>query len=327
MAEDYYNILEVNRTATPEEIQKSYRNLARKYHPDLNPDDKKAKTKFQQVQKAFETLNDEKKRKLYDQFGADYEQMAAGGGPRPGGPGGFNWSGGGGGAGGGGQMPEGFEGIDLSSLFGGGGAGGFGDIFGQMGGGGATGGRKRGRAPATAGADVHRDQVIPFTTAILGGSVDLSIHRASGKSETLTVKIPPGIADGGKIRLRNQGEPGSGGGPNGDLLLTIRIAPHPFFTRHEDHLDVRVPITLAEAVNGGKIDVPTPQGTITLKVPAGSSSGTRLRVRGRGIKHTDGASGDLYAVLMIVLPDPIPEELKEAVAKLPEQEPRSELKW
>ncbi len=321
MAEDYYSILEVSRTATPEEIQKSYRNLARKYHPDLNPDDKKAKAKFQQVQKAFETLNDEKKRKLYDQFGADYEQMAAGGGPRPGG---FNWSGGGGG---GGQMPEGFEGIDLSQLFGGGGgAGGFGDIFGQFGGGATGGGRKR-RAPAAAGADVHRDQVIPFTTAILGGSIDLNIHRASGKSETLTVKIPPGIADGGKIRLRNQGESGSGGGPNGDLLLTIRIAPHPFFTRHEDHLEVRVPITLAEAINGGKVDVPTPQGTITLKVPAGSSSGTRLRVRGRGIKHTDGASGDLYAVLMIVLPEPIPEELKAAVEKLPEQQPRAELKW
>jgi DnaJ-class molecular chaperone len=326
MAEDYYSTLEVSRTATPEEIQKSYRNLARKYHPDLNPDDKKAKAKFQQVQKAFETLNDEKKRKLYDQFGADYEQMAAGGGPRPGGPGGQSWGGGGGG----GQMPEGFEGIDLSSLFGGGGGGGFGDIFGQFGGGGggaAGGGRKRGRTPMTAGADLHRDQVIPFTTAILGGSIDLNILRASGKNDTLAVKIPPGIADGGKIRLRNQGEPGTGGGPNGDLLLTIRVAPHPFFTRHEDHLEVRVPITLAEAINGAKVDVPTPQGTITLKVPAGSSSGTRLRVRGRGIKHTDGASGDLYAVLMIVLPDPIPPELKEAVEKLPEQQPRAELKW
>lgn len=323
MAEDYYSTLEVSRSATPEEIQKSYRNLARKYHPDLNPDDKKAKAKFQQVQKAFETLNDEKKRKLYDQFGADYEQMGAGGGPRPGGPGGFNWGGGGSG---GGQMPEGFEGIDLSSLFGGGGGGGFGDIFEKFGGS-AGGGRKRGRTPMTAGADLHRDQVIPFTTAILGGAIDLSIHRASGKHETLTMKIPPGIADGGKIRLRNQGEHGTGGGPNGDLLLTIRIAPHPNFTRHEDHLEVRVPITLAEAVNGAKVDVPTPQGTITLKVPAGSSSGTRLRVRGRGIKHTDGASGDLYAILMIVLPDPIPEELKDAVAKLPEQQPRAELKW
>jgi len=323
MAEDYYTTLEISRTATPEDIQKSYRNLARKYHPDLNPDDKKAKAKFQQVQKAFETLNDEKKRKLYDQFGPDYEQMAAGGGPRPGGPGGQSWGGGGGG----GQMPEGFEGIDLSSLFGGGGGGGgFGDIFEKFNSGGG-GGRKRGRTPMTAGADVHRDQVIPFTTAILGGSVDLNILRASGKNDTLTVKIPPGIADGGKIRLRNQGEPGSGGGPNGDLLLTIRIAPHPNFTRHEDHLEVRVPITLAEAVSGAKVDVPTPQGTITLKVPAGSSSGTRLRVRGRGIKHTDGASGDLYAVLMIVLPDPIPPELTEAVEKLPEQEPRAELKW
>ncbi|MGC4004349.1 MAG: J domain-containing protein [Pirellulales bacterium] len=319
MADDYYEILEVPRGASSDDIQKAYRGLARKYHPDLNPDDKTAKSKFQNVQKAFETLNDPEKRKLYDQFGPAYEQMGSGGpGPRPG-PGGQAWGGGGG-------MPEGFEGIDLSSLFGmGGDDEGGGGIFEQLRG---RGRGKRARcAPAEPGADRHQNLVIPFTTAVLGGHSDVTIPRPGTRPESLSVKIPPGIHDGGKIRLRGQGDPGLGDGPAGDLLLTIRIAPHPAFTRHEDNLEVRLPISLQEAVQGAKVDVPTPYGTISLKIPPRTSSGVRLRVKGRGVKAKDGASGDLFAVVQIMLPENVPEDLIEAIEKLPASNPRAELRW
>ena len=340
MAEDYYKTLGVKRDATPAEIQKAYRDLARKYHPDLNPNDKKAKEKFQKVQAAFDVLNDEKKRKMYDQFGPAFEGMGAGG--EAGGPGGgtYTWTG---------QMPEGFEGIDISQLFGGGGVdpgmfgggsgrggGGFADIFEQLrrggGAGGAGGGGRargrRGRTPVE-GGDFHSDITVSFQTAVLGGTTDLAIDRG-GKHETISVKIPPGINDGGKIRLRGQGEPGVSGGPPGDIILTVRAAPHPYFTRTGDRLDIKLPVTLAEAVLGAKVDVPTPYGTIALRIPPRTSSGVKLRVKGHGVKNKDGAKGDLYAEVQIILPEMIPGELLEAVRNLesrPQPDPRQELRW
>lgn len=331
MAEDYYNTLGVPRDASSAQIQKAYRDLARKYHPDLNPNDKTAKEKFKKVQAAFDILNDEKKRKMYDQYGPAFEQMPGGAGPG-GGP--YSWTG---------EMPEGFEGIDISQLFGGidpaafgGGAGraggGFADFFEQIrrgAGGGA--GRKRGRgAAAAAGADLHSEITIPFNTAVLGGEAELRVDRGRGKIETITVKIPPGIADGGKIRLRGQGQPGSAGGPAGDILLTVHVAPHPYFTRADDRLDVKLPVTLSEAILGAKVDVPTPYGTISLRVPPRTSSGTKLRVKGHGVKHTDGTKGDLYAEVQIILPDVIPPDLADAVRNLQsrgEPNPRRDLRW
>jgi DnaJ-class molecular chaperone len=321
MAEDYYQILGVSKTATPTDIQTAYRKLARKYHPDLNPDDKAAKTKFQQVQTAFETLNDEKKRKLYDQFGPNYEQIAAGGpgaGPRPGGGG--NWSG---------QVPPGgFGGVDIEELLGqfGGGAG-FGNVFDQLGGRGAKRGRRQTRQLET-GADRTQDIIVPFKTAIAGGETELAIPRVNGSYETLKVKIPAGINDGGKIRLRGQGEISPNGGPPGDLLLTVRVASHPAFVRTGDDLEVKLPISLTEAIMGAKVDVPTPQGTVSLKIPAGTSSGKRLRVKGYGVKRKDQTPGDLYAIVQIVLPPEIPDKLAEVIALLPTgPDPRGDLKW
>jgi DnaJ-class molecular chaperone len=340
MAEDYYKTLGVKRDATAAEIQKAYRDLARKYHPDLNPNDKKAKEKFQKVQSAFDVLNDEKKRKMYDQFGPGFENMGAGAAGGAGGPrGSYTWSG---------QMPEGFEGIDISQLFGGGidpsafgsggsrEGGGFGSLFEQLrrggsGGGGGSGRAKgrRGRAAPTEGGDFHSEITVSFQTSVLGGTTDLALDRG-GKHETISVKIPPGIADGGKIRLRGQGDPGANGGPPGDIILTIHVAAHPHFTRTGDRLDMKLPLTLVEAVQGAKVDVPTPYGTIALRVPPRTSSGARLRIKGHGIMHNDGTKGDLYAEVQIVLPETIDSDLLEAIHKLESRgpvNPRRDLRW
>jgi len=338
MSEDYYDTLGVARGANADEIQKAYRKLARKYHPDLNPDDKTAQKKFKEVQQAYDVLSDEKKRKLYDQFGPAFEQMGAGG---PGGAGpqwtgqvppgfeGFefagSWPGGGGygagGPGGGGQIPPDLE--DLLRQFTGGGAG-----FDP---GGGTSTRRRGRRrPAEPGADVRHEVEVPFRTAVTGGEVSLRIQRGGQKSGTISVKIPAGIDDGQTIRLRGQGEASRSDGPAGDLLVTVRVAPHANFRRDGLDLVVKVPVTLADAALGGKVDVPTPHGTITLKVPAGTSSGTRLRAKGQGIHKSDGRTGDLYAEILIAIPRQIDSESAELIRKLNQKlafDPRADLNW
>ena len=323
MAEDYYKILNVNHSASQEDIQKAYRKLARKYHPDMNPDDKAAKEKFQKIQQAYDVLNDTKKRQMYDQYGSGFESMGGGaGGPGPG------WQ-----TSHGGQ--SGFQDIDFSQFFGGqgggAGAGGFEDILRQFagGGGGATGRRQR-RQPRTPGADLHHDLHIPFNTSITGGQAQLSVRRANGKVETITVKIPQGIENGKKIRLRGQGESSPTGGQPGDLLITVYVAKHPCFRRRGNDLEVSVPITLAEAAIGAKIDVPTPKGQITLTIPPGTSGGRRLRMKGMGAPTASGNHGDLYAEMRIVLPESLDEESQTAIRQLDERyplEPRADLKW
>lgn len=330
MSEDYYKTLGVSRSATPDEIQKAYRNLARKYHPDLNPDDKTAKAKFQQVQQAYDTLNDEKKRKMYDQFGSAYEQMGQGGG-------GQQWSS---------QVPPGFEGFDFSQFFGGGGSGAAGqggassaDIeemlrqftggnsgFGQT----PRGSRRRSRRTVAPGADIVHEMDIPFQTAVTGGEANLRIRRGHGAAETITVKIPAGIDEGQSIRLRGQGDPSETGGPAGDMLIKVHIAEHASFQRDGLDLIVKVPVTLAEAVLGSKIDVPTPHGTITLTVPAGTSSGKRIRAKGFGVRTSKGEKGDLYAEILITVPKHLDATAKKLVQELAthlDQQPREDLAW
>jgi DnaJ-class molecular chaperone len=325
MSEDYYKVLGVSRGATADEIQKSYRKLAKKYHPDANPDDKAAQKKFKEVQSAYDVLSDEKKRKLYDQFGSDFEQVSKGGGPQ--------WSS---------QVPPGYQDFDFSQAFGGGGGGGqvppdleellkqFTGGGGFQFGGGAGPARRRGkRQAAQPGADVQHEVEIPLRTAVSGGEVSLRIHRGD-KAETLTVKIPAGIDDGKTIRLRGQGEPSPNGGPPGDLLVTVRTTTHPHFRRDGLDLIVKVPVTLAEAALGAKVDVPTPQGEITLKVPPGTSSGTRLRAKGQGVKKSDGLAGDLYAEIQIEIPKQLDDESVELIRKLDKRQqldPRSDLEW
>lgn len=331
MSKDYYKTLGVSKGASAEEIQKAYRGLARKYHPDLNPDDKTAKQKFQDVQQAYETLNDPKKKQMYDQFGSDYEQMG-GGGPNP-------FAGGAPfGGGGGTQVPPGFE-----HMFGGGAGGTPGGItleelmrqFGMGGGGGfegaGGGGRKRARKPQQVpGNDVRHELEVPFRTAVLGGKVNLSLRRPDGKKESVEVTIPAGIESGKTLRLRGLGDPSPNGGSAGDLLITVRTAGHEAFSRQGLDLTVKVPITIAEACLGGKIEVPSPHGTITLTIPPGTSSGKRIRAKGQGIHAKEGGQGDLYAEVMIVVPKKLNSKTTELVKELAEQldeSPRAELRF
>lgn len=319
-SDDYYKVLGIARDASPADIQKAYRTLARKYHPDVNPDDKKAKEKFQKVQAAFDVLNDPSKREMYDRYGSSFESMAGGRG--------YTQSAGGQGG------PAGFEDFDFSQFFGerfgGDPSGGFGDIFGQFrraGGGGRT--RRTKSAPRT-GADLQSEITIPLKTAVAGGEVDLGITRESGKTDTLRVKIPPGVEDGAKIRLRGQGEPGAASGEAGDILLTVHVQPHPVFQRRGNHLDVKVPVTLTEAVFGAKVDVPTPKGTISLRIPPRTSSGTKLRVKGHGVTPRKGDPGDLYAEIQIILPEKLDEEALAVLRRLGENisnDPRADLQW
>jgi DnaJ-class molecular chaperone len=171
---------------------------------------------------------------------------------------------------------------------------------------------------------------VPFATAVLGGEAALSIRRGTGDVETIRVKIPAGIDDGKRIRLRGQGEPGIGDAPAGDILLTIRVSPHPYFRRTGNRLDVRVPVTLAEAALGAKIDVPTPQGTISLTVPPNTSSGQRLRIKGHGVRPASQPPGDLFAEIQIVLPERLSSEERRQLAEISNhypQSPRAELRW
>jgi molecular chaperone DnaJ/curved DNA-binding protein len=331
MAEDYYKTLGVPRNASQAEIQKAYREKARQYHPDLHPDDKGAKRKFQEVQAAFDILNDPEKREMYDRYGSSFEAYRAGAGPRPGGKtragappdGGFEFN-----------FDEGgfnqffgdrFEGgpVDLS------------EILRQFRRGGS--GTGKGRAPGAGaaasrrGADLTQDIEIPFNIAIGGGEVQLSVQRQSSERlETIAVKIPPGVEDGKKIRLRGQGEPAKKGGVPGDIILSVHVASHPFFHRQGANLVVRVPVTLGEAANGAKVDVPTPTGTVSIHVPPGTSSGTKLRIRGKGVAARNATPGDLLAEIQIVLPKGLSESDRSLLGEIDRrypQDPRSALRW
>ena len=321
MATDHYATLGLKRTATSDDIHKAYRELARKYHPDLHPDDAGAKKKFQDVQAAFDVLNDPKKRAMYDRFGPGFESLGGGsgtGGPRP-------WPGP---SGGGGQSFH-FDFDDLLSqaetkqAAG----GGFADFFRQFAGAGRGG--PGGSAPPAKGEDIEHVLTVPFATAVLGGQAQIAVQRPDGRTETITVKIPVGIGDGKRIRLRGQGEPGLHGN-HGDLLIRVRVSKHPCFRRHGRQLEITVPVTLAEAIAGAKIDVPTPTGTIALQIPPGTSSGMKLRVKRHGVAPDGKASGDLFAEVQIVLPDQLSEENRKRIADLAggyPPNPRRDLRW
>ncbi|MCL2006101.1 MAG: DnaJ domain-containing protein [Planctomycetaceae bacterium] len=277
--EDYYQTLGVSKTATKDDIQKAYRQLARKYHPDFNQDDPKgAKEKFQKVQEAFDVLGNAEKRQIYDQYGVSPDQMGSGGGQGP-----FQWSFGGGTPGGrtAGRGPsfrfDNLDGIDLMGMFG----NTFGNAFG---------------GPPQRGRDLEQSLSIPFTLSITGGKIDIRVDGLAG-GKTVAVTIPAGIVDGKKIRLPGLGGASPSGGEPGTLLLNIHVEEHSCFSRRGDNLYVDVPISLKEAVFGTKIDVPTPKGSVTLTVPPGATSGMKLRVKQCGV-----GSGDLFVILQVALP-------------------------
>lgn len=300
---DLYEILGVPRKATGEEIKRAYRKLAKKYHPDVNPGNRTAEEKFKEVTAAFEVLSDEKRRKLYDEFGSDslrsgfderraeeYRRWKREGAPA-------------------GGMP--FDFGDFSRVHVGDyGAFDFGSIFGDLFGGGAA-TRGRGAARAAAGARTDAELTVELKDAVLGAERDI---RYDGK--TLRVKIPAGVTDGSQIRLSGQGAPGARGGPAGDLYLTIKLRAHPHVRREGKDLYLDLPLTVPEAVNGAEVHLPTFEGAVRLRVPAGAQAGMQLRLRGKGMPDLAGGErGDLYAVVQIVLPEPT-EALRRAVDPL-----------
>jgi DnaJ-class molecular chaperone len=296
MPRDYYEVLGVSRDASEADIKKAYRKLARQHHPDRNPGDKQAEVRFKEVQEAYDVLSDKTKRTQYDRFGFAGAAGAGQGPFRPGagaGPGGFEFQG---------VSPE-----DLESILGAFG-GDLGGMFGR--------GRARGRGRAARPAEsVEAEVAIPFLRAAQGGTVSLSVD-----GREIDVKVPAGVEEGKKLRLAGQGPGG------GDLLVRIKIEPHPYFRREGHDIIVEVPIGISEAVLGTKVDVPTLEGThLTVKVPPGTSSGSRLRLRGKGI-----AGGDQYVEIKIVAPkvtDARSRELIEEFARLNPQNPRANMPW
>lgn len=329
---DYYQVLGVPRDASADDIKKAYRALARKYHPDLNPDDKKnAEAKFKEVQEAYDTLSEPEKRSQYDRFGKAFSQGGfppGGAGPFGGGQGGFfNQDQGGqtfhfdlndflggmaGGGGGGGAGPQGHPG---AAGFGGDQGGGiFEDLISKV-----RGGRpKRGRKPAaeTATEPFHARINVPFMTAIKGGETAIDITFDASDTETLNLKVPAGTTTGQKLRLRGKGAM-SGRGHRGDLIVEVVVDPHPYFKIDGRDLSIEAPITVDEALLGVRVEVPTLEGVKMVPIPGGTSSGSRLRLKGLGVPaRGDKPAGDMYVVTKIVVPKTLDDATKAKIEEL-----------
>ena len=298
---DFYKILGVAKDVSDAELKKVYRKLARQYHPDSNPGDAKAEARFKEISEAYSVLSDPEQRKEYDAV------RAMGGGARftSGGPG----------------AAGGFEDV-FSNIFGGGFGGGnpFGGGFGGAGGFGGRGGF--GPQP---GQDKQVSTTVDFIDSVKGATVKL---RFEGE-EPLSVKVPSGINDGAKVKVRGKGYPSPNGGPAGDLLVTINVKPHPVFSRDGLNLRVTVPVTFAEAVLGATIQVPTLGGEpVKLKVAPGTPNGRVLRVKGRGVESSKG-TGDLLATVEIAVPAHVnskaAELLEQFSAELGDEDPRADL--
>ncbi|GAC1540773.1 MAG: J domain-containing protein [Polyangiales bacterium] len=323
MATDFYSVLGVAKDADAATIKKSYRKLARDLHPDKNPGNKALETRFKEVNRAYEVLGDDAKRKLYDEFGEDalregfdpekqrayaqWQSRAANGG------GGFR--GGGGGVGGAVKLEDLFSGAVPGGWAGGGAGAPFAELVGRA---------SRRRGPGR-GRDHEPELTVDFVSAVRGTSLQL---RNPSSPEPVTVRIPPGAAEGSRVRIKGQGAASPNGGPNGDLILVIHVEPHPLFTRDGDDLTLEVPITASEAIKGAKVKVPTFDGDVQVKVPAGTQSGTKLRLRGKGVVRKGRDPGDLYVRFMVHVPsgtDPKLQALADELAKLEHGDVRANL--
>jgi molecular chaperone DnaJ len=375
LEKDYYKVLGVSKAAPADEIKKSYRKLARKYHPDANKGDPKAEERFKEISEAYNTLSDSKRRKEYD----DARSLFGSGGFRTPGPGG---------------QAGGFP-FDLNDLFGGetgtrdGGR--LGDLFGGVfGGGGGRGTQPRPRR----GADVETETTLPFSDALEGTTVSLRLTSdaacpkcrgtgaksgtvprvcptcqgtgASSKNlgsfafsepcreckgrglvvddpcpacsgsgrapstRTVATRIPAGVSDGQRIRLRGKGAPGERGGPAGDLYVRVHVTPHPVFGRSSDNLTVTVPVTFPEATLGSEIKVPSPRGVpVSVRIPAGTPNGRTFRVRGKGARRSDGTTGDLLVTVSVQVPQNLNGAARDALTTFREatagEDPREDL--
>lgn len=286
---DYYETLGVGRGASAEELKSAFRKLARKYHPDVNPGDRKSEEKFKEINEAYEVLSDPKKREMYDRLG-------------------HNWK-----AGTDFTPPPGWENVridfgDPGLGFGGGFSDFFESLFGELKG---RPGRNSGRVPrewSARGQDVETETALTLEEAHTG--VTRKVLLQDGRA--LDVKIPAGVRDGSVIRLAAQGEPGPAGRGHGDLYIRVRLERHPRFTVSGDDITIQLPVTPWEAALGAKIQVPTLDGSAEMTVPAGAQSGQRLRMRGLGLNRRRGGRGDQYVQLSIVVP-PKPTEKERAL--------------
>ena len=310
--QDLYGLLGVARDADEDTLRKTYRQLARRYHPDVNPGDAEAEERFKAISEAYSVLSDAEKRRNYDEFGevslaagfdAEHARRAreafgarfgeARGGAGSGGPGG-----------------GGFHFGDLEGLFS--------DLYARRG------WREPGRGRR--GADLEAEIELDFVDAARGGEQRITVARpradGSARQETLTVQIPPGVADGGRIRLRGKGGEGSGEAGPGDLYARVRVRPHRFFRREGRDLHLDLPVSMGEATLGARVDVPTLDGRVTLTIPPGTDSGVKLRLRGKGVPSpSGGAPGDLYVVIQVRVPRNLAPEAAAQLEELAKYDP------
>jgi DnaJ-class molecular chaperone len=309
---DYYDILGVSKTADAKDIKKAYRRLARQYHPDLHPGAKKAEmeAKFKELNEAFEVLGDEDNRKKYDQYGMNwreaeaYEQARRKAGAQQPGSGWQQYSG------------TGFGEENFSH------------IFEEMFGGARRQGGTSFRGFAMPGADLEATVPITLREAYQGTRRTLNLPDPSGTLHPIEVRIPAGVRDGERLRVKGKGAPGRGGGPRGDLLLSIHMAPHPVFQCQGEDIVVQLPLWPWEAVLGTEVQVPTLSGTVKMKIPPGSQSQQPLRLRGKGLPRRTGGHGDQLVILKIIMPSSISDEerrLYEGLAKIQHADPRAQL--
>lgn len=301
MSKDLYQILGVSKTASEADIKSAYRKLARKYHPDLNKDDKNAAEKFKEISNAYDIIGNAEKRQKYDNNEIDADGKPTGFGAGFGGGQGGSYGGFSGNPFGGGFSAGSGQGFDFSSIFGS-------DFFSQFGGGAQTGGF--GRNAARKGQDVAYNMRVSFLDAANGVEKQVNLE---GKN--INVKIPAGMQSGKTMRLKGLGHPGLNGGENGDVLITINVDNHPYFEREDNNILLTLPISLKEALKGAKITVPTISGKVAVSVPAMSSSGEKLRLKGKGIK-ANGVSGDEIITLQIILPKDKSAVLSEMADKI-----------
>ncbi len=306
---DYYATLGVSKTATPEEIKRAYRKLARKYHPDLNPGDKEAEARFKEINEANEVLSEPEKRQKYDEFGQYWKQGGVGG-----------------------AAPGAGAGVDV---------GGFdadqyanfdefiNELLGRFGGGGGQTGRRNYTYRTSTGEPsgfgdfdqgVYTQSPAPDTEAAIALSFTEAFHgvqkRLQLDSETINVRIPPGAKSGSRIRIKGKGSPSPFSGQRGNLYLTIELLPHPFFRFDGDDIVCEIPIRPDEAVLGAQIKVPTPDGSVTVTIPAGVRSGQSLRLRGKGWTQPQGGRSDQIVKLQIVSPKELSEIERECYEKI-----------
>jgi DnaJ-class molecular chaperone len=312
---DLYQALGVDRSASQDDIKKQYRKLTRELHPDKNPGNKAAEERFKDVSNAYEVLGDAERRALYDEFGEmsltqgfdaerarAYKQARESYGGWPGGQGGYSggFPGGGGFSNFGDARGTSFDDL-LSQLFGGGRVNMGGDPFGRT----QTRSRK--------GADLQGEIRVSLLDSLLGVTVPLRVEARDGSHRTIDVKVPEGVTDGAKLRLRGQGGPGD---PPGDIILTINVDPGRNLEREGNNLRLNLPVTALEAYRGGKIDVPTPWGTVTMNLPAGTQNGQMLRLREKGVRIKGEAQGDLFVVIDVRMPEKGDAELLAVLERL-----------